>query len=181
MENTLITNDRLENLIKLCGSTKHETIAEVGVYKGGSLKTLVQAFPKAKAYGFDTFEGLPQEHWRESEIHKPGDFSDTDMVSVYKFISSENIVLIRGLFPESAIEYMDSIRKTFDFVHIDTDFYEGVTRSIEYFWPKMNEGGIIVFDDYGWPNCPGVKQALTEFGHPVHETENVKYQAWIIK
>lgn len=181
MENTLITNDRLENLVKLCKSTKYKTIAEVGVYKGGSLKTLSEAFPNALIYGFDTFEGLPQEHWNENEIHKPGDFSDTDIDSVFRFINNPRVMLVKGLFPESTDKGQGGEGIIFDFVHIDTDFYEGVIQSLSWFWSRMSEGGIIVFDDYGWPNCPGVKQALKEFGHPVHETENVKYQAWIIK
>jgi len=178
MENTLITFDRLNNLVKLCESTWHETIAEVGVYKGGSLKTLAQAFPTSVIFGFDTFEGLPEEQWTDKEIHKPGEFNDTDIKSVYEFINNPNVVLIKGLFPESAKHYKD---QKFDFVHLDTDFFISTVKSLLWFWPRMNYGGIIVFDDYGWPNCPGVKQALTEFGHPVHETENVKYQAWIQK
>lgn len=181
MENTLITNDRLNNLVDLCkltGRKKQRTIAEVGVYKGGSLKTLAQAFPNDVIFGFDTFEGLPAQQWHDKEIHKPGDFSDTDINSVYDFINSPNVVLVKGLFPTTGKDYK---HQKFDFVHIDTDFYEAVVQSLAWFWSRMNDGGIIVFDDYGWPNCPGVKQALEEFGHPVHETENVKYQAWIIK
>jgi O-methyltransferase len=176
MENTLITQDRLDSLVQLCKSTKAETIAEVGVYKGGSLKFLAEHFSSAVIFGFDTFEGLPKEHWHNSEVHKPGDFDDTDIKSVYEFIDKPNVVLVQGLFPKSAKQYKDQI---FDFVHIDTDFYKAVSESIAWFWPRMSKGGIIVFDDYKWPNCPGVKKALDECGYEVHES--VKYQAYIKK
>jgi len=176
MENTLITNDRLEALVRLCKRTKAETIAEVGVYKGGSLKTLAINFPGAVILGFDTFEGLPKEQWNNKEIHKPGEFSDTDIKSVYSFIDRPNVVLIKGLFPESAKGYKD---QEFDFVHIDTDFYLSVKESLRWFWPRMMYGGIIVFDDYKWPNCPGVERALDEFGQDVHISAN--YQAYLIK
>lgn len=45
--------------------------AEVGVYKGGSLKQLAICFPERKIFGFDSFEGLPAEQWSEIDLHKP--------------------------------------------------------------------------------------------------------------
>lgn len=176
MENTLITGDRLNSLVELCKRTKAEMIAEVGVYKGGSLKYLAEHFPDADLYGFDTFEGLPIEQWNEKEIHKPRDFNDTSLEAVKKFINNPNVQLEKGLFPSSAKYYFDY---QFDFVHIDTDFYESVKQSLEWFWPRMSKGGIITFDDFEWPNCPGVKQALEEFGQPFFRSVN--YQAYIIK
>lgn len=175
MENTLITQDRLDSLVELCGKTDADVIVEVGVYKGGSLKVLAESFPHADIVGFDTFEGLPSAQWREEEIHQPGDFNDTSKQAVEDFINCNNVELVEGLFPESAetgFEYVD-------FVHVDTDFYEGVKVCLEYFYPLLPKGGIMVFDDYGWSNCPGVKQALEEFGEPIHES--VPYQAYIIK
>lgn len=177
MENTLITADRLDSLVKLCNKTNAEVIVEVGVYKGGSLKTLSEAFPNASIFGFDTFEGLPEKQWREGEVHKPGDFSDTSREAVEKFIDNDNVKLIEGLFPESAYDYLTS--HPVDFVHIDTDFYEGVKECLQFFYPNLTKGGIMVFDDYGWPNCPGVKKALEEFGELIYES--VPYQAYIIK
>lgn len=177
MDNTLITQDRLDELVRLCKLTKANFIAEVGVYKGGSLKVLSENFPSAMIYGFDTFEGLPGEQWNENEIHKPGEFSDTRLETVYNFIRSENVILQKGLFPISGKDYQDY---KFDFVHIDTDFYKAVKESLYWFWPRMNKEGIIVFDDYDWPNCPGVKKALDESGLKYKKTD-AKYQAYLIK
>lgn len=176
MDNTLISQDRLDALVELCSNTNHKTIAEVGVYKGGSLKYLAQNFPDAVVFGFDTFEGLPKEHWNKDEVHNPGDFSDISIEEVYKFIDNPRVLLIKGLFPESGKQYKDQV---FDFVHIDTDFYEGVKGSLEFFYPRLSEGGIIAFDDYEWSNCPGVKKALDEFGKETFKS--AKYQAFIKK
>lgn len=176
MDNTLITQDRLDYLVELCKRTKAETIAEVGVYKGGSLKYLSENFPNAVIFGFDTFEGLPKTQWNKKEIHKPGEFSDTDIKSVYEFIDNPRVVLVKGVFPDSASGYSN---EEFDFVHIDTDFYISVKKSLEWFWPRMMYNGIIAFDDYGWVNCPGVERALEEFGQEIYRGAN--YQAYIIK
>jgi O-methyltransferase len=175
---TLITEDRLKSIVSLLKKAPHTgAIAEVGVYKGGSLKVIAQAVPNRPVLGFDTFEGLPKEQWTEGELHKPGDFSDVTLESVYQFVKdTPNIILIKGLFPASgdAFKHMQ-----FAFVHIDTDFYEGVKQSLEWVWPRLVVGGIVVFDDYEWSNCPGVKRALEEFGQPVRKGAN--YQAYLIK
>ena len=180
ISNTLITRDRLDAMIVLAGQTPPGGhFAEVGVYKGGSLKFLAMSFPKANILGFDSFEGLPPEQWNENEVHKPGEFSDTNLEFVRDFLSEHNdhVTLVKGLFPASAGLASNFL---FSFVHVDTDFYMSVKSCIEWFWPRMLPGGIMVFDDYLWPNCPGVERALVEFGKPVHKSV-AEYQAYLIK
>ena len=41
--------------------------------------------------------------------------------------------------------------------------YPSAKECFEYIYPRLNQGGIIVFDDYGFPDCDGVKQAVDEF------------------
>lgn len=153
--------------------------AEVGVYKGGSLKHLAVSFPERYILGFDSFEGLPSTQWSEMEIHTPGEFADTSMEAVVEFLNDYNsrVRIFKGIFPDSAEGVKDY---KFSFVHIDTDFYLSVKACIEWFWPRLLPGGIMVFDDYEWPNCPGVKKALVEFTKPFQVTE-AKYQAYMIK
>jgi len=180
MENTLITQDRLDAMIALAKNAPAQGyFAEVGVYKGGSLKNIALLFPERIIFGFDSFEGLPKGLWTENEIHKPGEFSDTSFESVNNFLKDtcNNVTLIKGIFPDSAQQYEDL---DFAFVHIDTDFYLSVKACLEWFWPRLIKGGIIVFDDYLWPNCPGVEQALNDFSKSYQKTE-ADYQAYMIK
>src|SRR5688572_6758315 len=83
--------------------------AEVGVYKGGSLKHLALSFPGHPMLGFDTFEGLPQEQWTAAEVHKPGEFADTSFEAVSEFLKdcSHHVRLIKGIFPGSADQAKD--------------------------------------------------------------------------
>jgi O-methyltransferase len=180
MENTLITQDRLDAMIALARNVPAKGyFAEVGVYKGGSLKNLALSFPERIIFGFDSFEGLPKELWTEKELHKPGEFSDTSFESVNEFLkdTNNNVRLIKGIFPDSAQQYEDL---DFSFVHVDTDFYLSVKACLEWFWPRLPRGGIIVLDDYLWPNCPGVGPALNDFSKPFQKTE-AAYQAYLIK
>lgn len=180
MQNTLITQDRLDAMISLAKKAPGQGyLAEVGVYKGGSLKNLSLSFPQRMIFGFDSFEGLPIQFWSEKELHKPGEFSDTSFESVNEFLKDtyNNVTLIKGIFPQSAEQYAGL---AFSFVHIDTDFYLSVKACLEWFWPRLIPGGIIVLDDYLWPGCPGVAQALEDFGIPFQKTE-ADYQAYMIK
>lgn len=180
MDNTLITQDRLDELVRLCKLTPNVAIAECGVYKGGSLKYLAENFKDCPILvGFDTFEGLPEEDWNEFEIHLPGDFDDTSLDAVASFIKDTRVKLIKGLFPQTILNsFWDKL--AYSFVHVDFDFYEGVKTCIDIFYPLLAPGGIMVFDDYEWPNCPGVKRALDESGIPYYPTR-AKFQAYLIK
>lgn len=51
----------------------------------------------------------------------------------------------------------------FSFVHIDVDLYQPTYDSIAFFYPRMNSGGILVCDDYGFTSCPCATKAVDEF------------------
>ena len=75
----LLTPKKLATLLRLAESVRAVAgcIVELGVYQGGALKALAGEFPEKRCYGFDTFEGMPKESWREIDFHKPGEFGNT--------------------------------------------------------------------------------------------------------
>lgn len=176
MHNTLITNDRLETFKRNAHLIPPGLIIEVGVYKGGSLKYLAELFTDRQVWGFDTFEGLPAKQHSNFEYHEIGEFGDTSLNDVRKFINSKNVHLIQGLFPDS-VEDAGPVKKI-ALAHIDTDFYLSVKACIDWILPRMVKGGMIVFDDYDWPNCPGVRKAIEEANLQVVVTAD--YQATYI-
>lgn len=146
--------------------------AECGVYRGGCLRLMAAECPGRRIYGFDTFEGLPADMWSPGEPHSAGDFADCSFDAVLKDVSGLNVTLVKGMFPASAEAFS---AERFAFVHLDFDFYESTRAALEWFLPRMSPGGVIVFDDYEWQNCPGVKLAIDEFGLDVEVT--VPFQA----
>jgi len=133
--------------------------AEVGVYRGGTSRMIAKMLPDRRIYLFDTFSGMPAAG--TVDVHKKGDFSDTSIQEVSKFLSDcPNVVMKPGFFPESA-NGLESER--FAFVHLDADLYESTASALAWFYPRMAVGGVIVLDDYLWERCPGVQVALEEF------------------
>ena len=51
----------------------------------------------------------------------------------------------------------------FSLIHIDVDLYEPTLKSLEFFYPRLVEGGIIVCDDYNSKHFSGSKKAWDEF------------------
>ena len=53
--------------------------------------------------------------------------------------------------------------RPFSFVHVDVDLYEPTRSSLEYFYPLMSPGAVLLCDDYGSTDCPGALKACDEF------------------
>ncbi len=48
-----------------------------------------------------------------------------------------------------------------------------------FFWPRINPGGILVFDDWEWERCPGVRRAIDEAGLKV--SVSARYQCFAVR
>lgn len=169
---TLISPDRYSYIdLHIAPIVTSGDICEIGVYKGGSLAHLAELFPERTIIGIDTFDGLPEpgEHDRavglgEFEGHNKGDFGDVDYFVMYDLFARaySNVQLVKGLFPDEGV--IEKIKdKIFCFVHVDCDLYQSVKDCCEYFYPRLPDGGIMLFDDYGFSSTPGAKVAVDEY------------------
>lgn len=137
-------------------------VAEVGVYKGGTARLLAKAFePEAKIiHLFDTFSGMPPPD-PGKDLHKEGDFGDTSLEEVKTYLDDcKNVRFYPGLFPDTSKPVENT---TFCLVHIDVDIYKSVMDCCKFFYPRLQRGAIMIFDDYGFSSCPGAKMAVDDF------------------
>ena len=138
------------------------SIAEVGVYKGGSAEAIAKNKRSDKRlFLFDTFEGMP-ETCDKDNYHKRGDFADTSMESVQAGLAKyKNVHIHKGLFPQDTGHFVAEER--FSLVHIDVDIYRSYMDTLEFLWPRVVRGGVVVMDDYNGKACLGAKAAVDEF------------------
>lgn len=135
-------------------------LAECGVYKGGTAKILAERVSDRPIHLFDTFAGMPETD-PVRDWHKAGDFADTSVESVRQYLSDhQNVTCVPGFVPDT-LDVVQDCR--FAFVHIDLDIYPAIKSACEFFYSRMASGGIILFDDYGYPSCPGARLAIDEF------------------
>lgn len=136
-------------------------MAEVGVAAGGTAKLICTAAAGKDFFGFDTFAGLPHvepedRHWGV-QFFKPRQYA-ADEESVRSYLAPfKNVHLVRGMFPESA---NDLHHETFGFVHLDADLYKSTKEALQFFWPRMTPGGVILLHDF---HVEGVRRAIREF------------------
>ncbi len=162
---TLLSDDRLHILHQFAGATAQlpGDAAEVGVYRGGTAYLLASVFsPREKRlHLFDTFSGAPAVAER-IDFHREGDFADTSLAEVKRFLEGFTDLLFHpGVFPASA--QGDAAASSYCFVHVDADLYRSVHDSCVFFYPRLAPGATMIFDDYGFSTCPGVRKAVDEF------------------
>lgn len=148
-------------------------MAELGVWKGNSAKVLHMISPARKLYLFDTFEGFDKRDVEaESTKLRVGEkvFTDTSLEAVRAFVGADDgVVYCKGWFPDTTVAVEKD--EKFALVHIDCDLGKPVTAALEFFYPRMSPGGMIIVHDYssGW--WPDVKPAVDGFMQDKPETQ----------
>jgi O-methyltransferase len=141
------------------------SVAEVGVFRGGSSRFIAASFKQSNRFPaihvFDTFEGHPDIVDPARDHHPKGWFSETSCESVKKYLSPfPNLQIHVGNFAQTRHKVADCI---FGLFHINVDIYRSTVDCLEFFWPRICSGGIVVVDDYGFLTCRGLKEAVAEF------------------
>ncbi len=136
--------------------------AQVGVYQGGMAKLIHQVkAAETPFYLFDTFEGLPKGDERYDD-YPEGAFGDTSAEKVKAlFAGDPKLIVTKGLFPQTGNVIPNETR--FSFVYLDVDLYESNKQGLEFFYPRMSPGGVIMIDDYKQPRCRGIEASTHEF------------------
>jgi hypothetical protein len=125
----------------VCKIPKVGHVFEFGVYKGTSLTEIARLIgPDRKVYGFDSFEGLPED-WRPI-TEEAGAFKcdpPTDL--------PPNAELVIGLFRESLPRFMVHNESKVAFAHIDCDLYSSTKSVLDVLQNDFFDGSILVFDE----------------------------------
>ena len=141
------------------------SVAECGVFQGEFAYEINRVFPNKKLYLFDTFTGFDK---RDIAIEKINDFSEygeshlsttVEELVLKKLPYAEKAIICKGYFPETTAKIEDE----FCFVNLDFDLYQPTLAGLEYFYPKMVSGGIILVHDYFSEGYKGVKAAVNKF------------------
>lgn len=150
--------------------------AECGIYTGSALVTTGQLLRDFGVdfmlVGLDTFAGLPPLAGVDLAL-APDDapyrsktlFADTSVEKVIERLRAHalesNSWLIAGIFANTLPLLPPA--HTYHFVNVDCDLYEPHIECLEYFYPRMEPGGVVFFDDYESVAYPMARRAIDEF------------------
>jgi hypothetical protein len=171
-------------------------IAECGVYRGRTLASIAlwvqQHSVRKRIFGFDSFTGFPDEAiavdlkmgGEPDRNKRHGAFSDTSLQHlIYKLEQlgvNDLVTLEAGFFSDSLLRHAGRL---FSFVHLDCDIYQSYKECLEFFYPRMSPGGIVLLDEYNDAPWPGCNQAVDEFlcdkPERLEMIERNNHQKWV--
>jgi hypothetical protein len=138
------------------------SMAEAGVFKGGSARLICEVKGDAPLHLFDVFE--TQQHASDaSGVELRAYFGPIhgrlamveDILAPYPAVHFHP-----GIFPASAQGLED---ERFSFVHLDMDLVSSTNAALGFFLPRMLAGAVLIGDDY---YDPGVRQCFANHcGH----------------
>ena len=139
---------------------------ECGVYRGGTailLNCLLDRFEPCSSrllHIFDTFSGTPAAD-PSIDIHKQYDFRGDALAIVQARLPNVARVSAHpGVMPNTFASLEANV---IALAHIDVDIRQSVAGCCSFIYPRLVAGGFMVFDDYGFPKCPGARRAVDEF------------------
>ncbi len=135
--------------------------AEFGVFRGGTAlltaQVLGEAGDRRLLHLFDSFAGMPKTSANES--FSQGDFAETSEAAVRQLVAptGANVEFHVGYIPDT---FQGLKIDQFAFAYVDVDLYQSVLDCVEFAYPRLVPGGILLFDDYGFPSCARAREAV---------------------
>ena len=166
--NTLVDVWRCHELWSVIGELRDVPgdILEVGVWRGGTGALLAARAAglglENTVYLCDTWQGVVKTGAVDT-YYRDGKHDNTSREIVQQLIirmGLHNVELLEGIFPEDTGDEIAD--RTFRMCHCDVDVYQSAKDVLEWVWPRLSPGGVVVFDDYGFPACPGVTKLVDE-------------------
>lgn len=139
-------------------------MADLGTYRGGAALVMRRLVPDKHLHLFDTWAGNPYDD--PLCHHKRGEWQ-ASLEDCQKLVGAGDLTYHtyyhQGIFPQSMVLGIGGGgERSYCFVFVDMDTEQATRDAIELFWPRMVPGGKMVFDDYNWEPCAGVKKAVDE-------------------
>ncbi len=130
----------LRTALDLIPDTGTGICLEFGVYKGKSLRMMAAQRPKRKFFGFDSFQGFPEDgrrDWQKS-------FAVDRLPEV-----PDNCELVPGWFEDTLGPFLDDHPEPVDFIDIDCDIYSSTSHVLMTLLQRgrLRPGLVIYFDD----------------------------------
>lgn len=121
---------------------------EMGVGTGKSINFIAALNPEKKIYGFDSFEGLPED-WQRKDVSIPkGSFK---LRSEFEFPPVlHNVQLVKGMFSDALPRFKEAILKNnpIAFIHIDCDLYSSTKNVFDELGNHIVSGTVLLFDEF---------------------------------
>ena len=113
---------------------------------------------------YDSWDEMRERELIESEKNLIGKYSNLNIEITQKNLDkfSENVIYHQGYIPDS-FETTKNSPELINYLHIDLNSSLPTIKTLEYFFPRLERGGVIIFDDYGWSGYSDTKKTVDSF------------------
>jgi hypothetical protein len=127
-------------------------VLEFGVSQGKTITQIANFLTDRKIWGFDSFEGLPEDWLMVNDVDNvkfpKGSFAVENVPLV-----PNNVKLVKGLFENTILEWKQVNFEPVAMLHVDCDLYSSTKEVLTQLNSQIVPGTILVFDDmYIWNN-----------------------------
>lgn len=137
-----------------CGTNRGGTAMLVTLYLGRALES--RSF-----FLFDTFHGLDSSISTEDEMTRLHDcYPECYEEVAERFSSYKHVKVIRGTVPDVLKAHAPA---KIAFLHVDLNAAGPERDAMEFLWPRLSAGALVVLDDYAWVACAAQKKTMDEF------------------
>ena len=124
---------------------------EFGVFRGDSIRFWAEmnCHPESRFWGFDTFEGLPEDWDVIFGDMRRGTF---DVGGKTPETGDPRITFVKGLFQDTLDKFLEGFEpRNRLVVHIDCDLYSATLFVLTKLDRWLRKGGLILFDEFSSP------------------------------
>ncbi|MFE5664632.1 TylF/MycF/NovP-related O-methyltransferase [Streptomyces niveus] len=156
-------------------------IVECGVWRGGSMQACAKALlalgeSDRDLHLFDTFEGMPPP--TAEDLRRDGKSAEDLLAAqgkdrpIWAIASLEDVQagFEQVPYPGERVHYVQGMvedtvpqqaPEKISILRLDTDWYASTKHELEFLYPRLVSGGVLLIDDYGY--WQGSRQAVDEF------------------
>jgi len=125
-----------------------------------------QKTKKFSMHLYDAWNAMKKDQLLESELVNVSRYKDLDINLTKENLSefSDHLVFHKGYIPES-FNSLPVSPNSILYLHIDLNSAKPTLDTLEFFFPRLVRGGVILFDDYGWARYIDTKKIVDKFFH----------------
>jgi predicted O-methyltransferase YrrM len=165
--------------------SENHTILEIGVFEGASScwwsDNLLDS-AESRLFSIDPFTGSEEHHANPENYPTLNKIESIARANIAKSKNASKVNIIKG-----ASWDVFHVIKEFTDDKIDILYIDGahdrfsVTRDVALYWPLVKNGGLVIFDDYPYPDTQVAVNSFLNMSEQCTQAYGLSSQLWVVK
>lgn len=169
---------------KIDPSKKH-TILEIGVFEGASScwwSDNLLDHPESVLFSIDPFTGSEEHHANPTEYPTLNRIEEIARKNIAKSKNSSKVNIVKGASWDVFHVIKELTDGKIDILYIDGAHDRfSVTRDVALYWPLVKNGGLVIFDDYPYPDTQVAVNSFLNMSGQCPQGFGLSSQLWAVK